>query len=105
MRPRGAARELYQSVMDAHHCTGEHRDQRWRRHPRRRSYFPRTSSNRRESRDIPKAVSTISKHTDNMNDPIAHKMEIILGTFMRQLCLDESRTMKESVLTDFFDRT
>ena len=40
----------------------------------------------------------ISKHTDNMNDPIAHKMEIILGTFMRQ---DKSRTMKESVLTDF----
>ena len=23
----------------------------------------------------------ISKHTDNMNDPIAHKMEIILGYF------------------------
>ena len=47
----------------------------------------------------------ISKHTDNMNDPISHKMEIILGTFMRQLCLDELRTMKESVLINFFDRT
>jgi hypothetical protein len=55
--------------------------------------------------DVLKAISTIGKYTDDMNDPIAHKMEVILGTFTRQLCLDETRTMKNSVLTDFFDRT
>jgi len=56
-------------------------------------------------RDILKATSTIGKYTDGMNDPIARKMEVILDTFTRQLCLDETRTMKNSVLTDFFDRT
>ena len=52
--------------------------------------------------DILKAISTIGKYTDNMN---ACKMEVILDTFTRQCCLDETRTMKNSVLTDFFDRT
>ena len=58
-----------------------------------------------ESHDILKAVSTIGKYTDNMNDPITHKINVILGTFARQLCLDETRTMKNSVSTDFFNRT
>lgn len=56
-------------------------------------------------RDVLKAVATIGKYTDAMNDPIARKMEVILGAFTRQLRLDETRTMKNSVLTDFFDRT
>jgi len=56
-------------------------------------------------RDVLKAISTIGKYTDDMNDPIARKMEAILGTFTRQLRLDETRTMKNSVLTDFFDLT
>lgn len=56
-------------------------------------------------RDILKAVSMIGRYTDNMNDPVARKMEAILGAFTRQLRLDETRAMKNSVLTDFFNRT
>jgi hypothetical protein len=53
----------------------------------------------------PAKLIEMGQYTDNMNDPIACRMEVILGTFWRQLCLDESRTVKESVLTDFFNRT
>ena len=47
-------------------------------------------------RDVLKAVTTIGKYNDDMNDPIACKMEVILGAFTRQLCLNETRTMKNS---------
>ena len=57
-----------------------------------------------ESCDILKAVSAIGKYTDDINDPIACKMEVILDTFTRQLCLDATRTIKNSVLTNFFNR-
>lgn len=55
--------------------------------------------------DVLKVVTTIGKYTDDINDPIVHKMEVILGAFTRQLCLNETITMKSSVLTDFVDRT
>jgi hypothetical protein len=55
-------------------------------------------------RDLLKAVSTIGRYVDDLNEPIARKMEAVLGSFSRQLRLDETRTMKSSVLTDFFPR-
>jgi hypothetical protein len=56
-------------------------------------------------RDILKAVSTISKYIDELNDPIARKLEDIFSSFKRQLRLDETRSMKATVLTDFFQRS
>ena len=53
-------------------------------------------------RDVLKAVSTISKYVDEFNDPIARKLEGILGSFNRQLHLDETKSMKTTVLTEFF---
>jgi hypothetical protein len=55
-------------------------------------------------RDVLKAVSTISKYVDEVNDPIACKVEGILSSFNRQLRLDESRSMKSTVLTAFFHK-
>ena len=54
--------------------------------------------------DILKAASTIGKYTNELNDPLARKIEALLGSFNRQLCLEETTAMKDSVLTDYFQR-
>ena len=48
-----------------------------------------------------KAVSTINRYTDGLNDPIARKFEKILSSFSRLLRLEETKSMKEISLTDF----
>jgi len=53
-------------------------------------------------RDVLKAVSTINSYIDDMNDPIARKFEAILSSFGRQLRLEATKSLKETVLTDFF---
>jgi len=54
--------------------------------------------------DVLKAVSTIHRYIDDLNDPIARKMEALLASFNMKLHLDESRSMKGIVLTDYFKR-
>ena len=56
-------------------------------------------------RDVLMAVSTIEKYTNDLNDPMARKIEALLGSFNRQLHLEESRGMKDVVLTNFFKRS
>ena len=56
-------------------------------------------------RDLLKATSTITRYTEEMDDPIARKLEALLGTFNRQLHLDETKGMKNTFLTDFFWRS
>ena len=46
-------------------------------------------------------VVKISRSIDDLNEPIAHKMEAILGSLNRQLRLDETKTMKTAVLTNY----
>ena len=53
-------------------------------------------------REVLKAVSTIGKYTNDLNDPFAQKIEALLGSFTRQLRLEETGHMKNTVLTDFF---
>ena len=55
-------------------------------------------------RDVLKAVSTISRYIEDLNNPVAHKMEALFGSFNMQLRLDETRSMKPTHLTDFFER-
>jgi len=55
-------------------------------------------------RDVLKAASTITRYTEDMNEPIVCKMEALLGAFNRQLRLDETRGMKDTHLTEFFQR-
>ena len=56
-------------------------------------------------RDVLKAVSTIRRYIEDLNDPIARKMEALLGTFNMKIRLDESRVLKNTVLTDFFQKS
>ena len=56
-------------------------------------------------RDLLRATSTITRYTEEMDDPIARKLEALLGTFNRQLRLDDTRGMKNTFLTDFFGRS
>ncbi|KAI9451990.1 hypothetical protein BJY52DRAFT_1295374 [Lactarius psammicola] len=44
------------------------------------------------------------KVTDDINDPLAWKLEAVLGSFSRLLQLDEARNMKETVITDYFSK-
>ncbi len=53
-------------------------------------------------RDVLKAASTISDYIGTINDPLARKIEVLLGSFKRQLHLHEAKTMKDTVLTDYF---
>lgn len=53
-------------------------------------------------RDVLKAASTIGTYVGTINDPLARKMESILGSFNRQLRLDEASTMKATCLMDYF---
>ncbi|KAN0105414.1 hypothetical protein V8E52_003287 [Russula decolorans] len=46
--------------------------------------------------------SLITDYTDTINDPIARKIEGLLSSFSRQICLEQSRGMKETVITDYF---
>ena len=55
-------------------------------------------------RDVLKAVSTIRRYIDDLNDPIARKMEALFASFNMKLRLDKSRSMKGTVLTDHFKR-
>ena len=43
-------------------------------------------------REVLKAVSTIRKYTNDLNDPFAWKIEALLGSFTRQLHLEEPDT-------------
>src|ERR1700678_1893335 len=54
-----------------------------------------------------KAVSTICRYTEDINEPIARKVEVILRSFNSQIRLDESHEtngMKNTILTDFFQK-
>jgi len=41
-------------------------------------------------REVLKAVSTIGKYTNDLNDPFSRKIEALLGSFTRQLRLEET---------------
>ena len=55
-------------------------------------------------RDVLKAASAIGRYIEDLNCPIARKIEALLGSFNRQLQLEETKSMKDTVLTDLFHR-
>ena len=55
-------------------------------------------------RDVLKAVSTIRQYVEDLNDPISRKLEALLASFNMNLCVDQSKSMKSTVLTDFFHK-
>ena len=55
-------------------------------------------------RDALKAVLTLSRYFDEQNNPTAHKFEAIVGSLNRQLHHDSTRSMRATVLTEFFQK-
>ena len=53
-------------------------------------------------REVLKAVSTINKYIDGLDDPVSRKIEGLLRSFNQQLHLNETKTMKNTVLTNYF---
>ena len=53
-------------------------------------------------REVLKAVSTINKYIDGLDDLVSHKIEGLLRSFNRQLHLNETKTIKNTVLTNYF---
>jgi hypothetical protein len=53
-------------------------------------------------REVLRALSTISKCIEASNDPIAHKLGVLMGTFSWQLHLNETQSMRPTLVTDFF---
>lgn len=56
-------------------------------------------------REVLKAVSTIGKCIDDSSDPTAHKLNVLLRSFNRQLRLEETQSMRDTSLTDYFNRS
>jgi sporulation-control protein spo0M len=54
--------------------------------------------------DLLKAISTLSKFIEDLDDPAARRLEALLGPFMRKFQFPETTSMKNTVLTDFFQR-
>ena len=52
--------------------------------------------------EVLKAVLTISEYIDESDDPISRKIEGLLRYNNRQLCLNETKNMKITVLTKYF---
>ena len=55
--------------------------------------------------EVLKAVSTIQRYIEGLNDPIARKMEGLLASFNMKIRLDGTRHMKNTLLTDFFSKS
>lgn len=55
--------------------------------------------------DVLKAMSTINSYIDDMNNPITCKFETILNSFSWQLHLEVTKNLKETILTDFFQKS
>ncbi|KDR83316.1 hypothetical protein GALMADRAFT_56230 [Galerina marginata CBS 339.88] len=55
-------------------------------------------------RDVLRAVSTICRYIEDLNDPIAWKMEALFMSFNMKIRSDESRNMRSTVITDFFHK-
>lgn len=91
--------EIYQAVMDA---IDAHEDVEINGRDNVDNNIPLEPHPTRH--DILTAISAIGRYVNDLNELITCKMEAVLGSFSRQLCLSETRTMKSSVLTDFSPR-
>ena len=56
-------------------------------------------------REILNAVSTIGKCIEDSNDPLAPKLDTLLRTFNRELHFDETQRMRDTHLTNFFQKS
>ena len=55
-------------------------------------------------REVLKAVLTIHRYIEDLNDPIAQTMETHLASLSMKIRLDGARCMKNTLLTNFFPK-
>jgi hypothetical protein len=55
--------------------------------------------------EVLRALSTIGKCIEASNDPIACKLDALMGTFSQQLRLNETQSMRPTLVTDFFQKS
>ncbi len=51
------------------------------------------------------AASVIKRYIDDVNDPIVHQLEALLGSFNHQLHLEEITSLKDTSITEYFTHT
>jgi hypothetical protein len=49
-----------------------------------------------------RAISLITDYIDTIDDPIARKLEGLLGSLSHRICMERSRGMTETAITDYF---
>jgi hypothetical protein len=52
--------------------------------------------------EVLKAISTIMEYVSELDNPLACKIKTLLGSFIRLICKDEAQSLRNTVLTDFF---
>jgi hypothetical protein len=55
--------------------------------------------------EVLRVLSTIGKCIEASNDPIACKLDALMGTFSRQLRLNKTQSMRPTLVTDFFQKS
>jgi hypothetical protein len=53
-------------------------------------------------REVLQATSLISRYLDGLHNPVAQKLETLLGTFGHQMRLDETQSLVSTHITDYF---
>jgi hypothetical protein len=54
--------------------------------------------------EVLRAASVISRYADHVDDPVARKLEAVLASFGRQMCLEASHSMVSTRLNEYFTR-
>lgn len=52
--------------------------------------------------EVHKAISTIMEYVSDLDNPLARKIETLLGSLIGFIRKDEARSLRNTVLTDFF---
>lgn len=56
-------------------------------------------------REVLAAVSTILRYVADLNDPLARKIEGLLGSLTKLLRIDTAKSMRDTILMDFFSQS
>ena len=55
-------------------------------------------------REALQAMFVLRKYTNVINDPLAHTVEMNLGSFAWKICMEEMHNMKDTKITSYFTR-
>jgi len=56
-------------------------------------------------REVCEATSIINRYVEHIDDPIAHKFEVMLASIGRQIRLERAQALTITHITDYFNHT